>query len=125
MSNDNNPVNQAPYFPPYGYPYYVPQGDPAVQGAFPPQPVWYPQTAPGALPPGYFPPGYPMPGYPFPGNAVPQVPHHHGHHATPGVDWSTHAQGVVENVIGEQAGLLKNLNSAPSVQMTKSFGRGR
>ncbi len=115
MSNDNNPVNQAPYFPPYGYPYYVPQGEPAAQGAFPPppgwppQPAWYPQMAPGAVPPGYLPPGYPLPGYPFPGNAVPQGAHHHGHHAAPGMDWSAHAQGVVENVMGEQAGLLKSL----------------
>lgn len=134
MSNDNNPVNQAPYFPPYGYPYYVPQGDPAAQGAFPPPPGWppqpigYPQTAPGAVPPGYVPPGYLPPGYvwqgyPLPGSSVPQAPHHHGHHAAPGVDWSAHAQGVVENVMGEQAGLLKSLISTIGAD-DKEFWKG-
>ncbi|MBG6243870.1 hypothetical protein CS369_01610 [Candidatus Symbiopectobacterium sp. 'North America'] len=129
MSNDNNPVNQAPYFPPYGYLYYVPQGDSAAQGAFPPpqgwppQPAWYPQMAPGALPPGYLPPGYPLPGYLFPGNAMPQAAHHHGHHAAPGMDWSAQAQGVVENVMGEQAGLLKSLISTIGAD-DKEFWKG-
>lgn len=122
MSNENNPVNQAPYFPPYGYPYFVPQGDQgqnaaAPQPGWPPQPMWYPQPAPGYFPPGYFPPAAG-----FPPHMTPPPTGHH-HHAAPGLDWSAQAQGAVENIMGEQAGMLKNLISAVGVD-DKEFWKG-
>lgn len=54
---------------------------------------------------------------------MPQAAHHHGHHAAPGMDWSAQAQGVVENVMGEQAGLLKSLISTIGAD-DKEFWKG-
>lgn len=128
MSN-NNPNNQGmPYYPPYGYPYYPPMPaqdqaqaqQPQQQQApmgWPPQPFWYPQMP--AMP-GYPPTGYPMP--PQPMMAVP--PMHHCHHApVPGMDWSAQAQGMVEGMMGEQAGLLKNIISTIGAD-DKEFWKG-
>lgn len=119
MSNESNPVNQAPYYPPYGYPYFVPQGEPmqntaVPQSAWPPQPLWYPQMAPGYFPPGYFPSGA---GIPPQMMAPPHAGHHHS--AAPGMDWGTQ----VENIMGEQAGLLKGLISTLGAD-DKEFWKG-
>ncbi len=113
MSNENNTQNpNQPWFPPYGYPYYpqMPQQpQPQVaQPQMPPQgwpqqpPMMHPQMM-YAMMPGMMPVGYGMPQQPVHG--------HHHHHAAPmpGVDWSQHAQGMVEDMMGEQAGLLKNI----------------
>ncbi|MDN6115726.1 MAG: hypothetical protein L0I86_11235, partial [Enterobacterales bacterium] len=137
MSNDNNnPMNQgAPYYPPFGYPYYPPMPEMPQQPAqqmppqpqqppmgWPQQPVWYPHMMPG------FPPmGYPMPQQPMtpPQQAMPHPhhPHHHHHAAAPGFDWSSQAQGMVEGMMGEQAGLLKNIISTIGAD-DKEFWKG-
>ncbi|MDN6110473.1 MAG: YtxH domain-containing protein [Enterobacterales bacterium] len=138
MSNDNNnPMNQgAPYYPPFGYPYYPPmpemQQQPAQQMppqpqqppmGWPQQPVWYPHMMPG------FPPmGYPMPQQqpmmpPQQAMPHPHHPHHHHHAAAPGFDWSSQAQGMVEGMMGEQAGLLKNIISTIGAD-DKEFWKG-
>ncbi|RLM20089.1 hypothetical protein BIY29_15785 [Brenneria alni] len=113
MSNDNsNPVNHGgAYYPPFGYPYhpYYPPASPAPEAAAAPQqqpmhwpqpPVWYPQMMPGFPPPM----GYPMP----PQATTPPQPSHH-HPAQPAFDWNGQAQSMVENMMGEQAGILKNI----------------
>lgn len=123
--NNNNPTNQGnPYYPPYGYPYYPPMpGAPAPEQAqpqqppagWPQQPVWHPQMMPG-----YMPMGYPMPPQPM----MPPQGHHHCHHVPmPGMDWSAQAQGMVEGMMGEQAGLLKNIISTIGAD-DKEFWKG-
>lgn len=145
MSNDTQ--NQLPpYWPPYGYPMYPQPGmmpqqmqqpaDPAQQPqmaqmqmppqGWPQQPVW-----PGQMMPGYVPMGYPMPAQPMPQQPMmpPQGfphPHHHHHHHQPapaGFDWSNQAQGMVEDMMGEQAGMLKNIISMIGAD-DKEFWKG-
>lgn len=141
MSNDTQNPN-TPYWPPYGYPYYPPMGavpqqpqQPAEQApqpqmppqGWPQQPVW-----PGMMP-GYMPMGYAMP-QPMQMQMPPQPmmqpqamphPHHHHHHqsAPEGFDWSNQAQGMVEGMMGEQAGMLKNIISMIGAD-DKEFWKG-
>lgn len=126
MSNSDNNATPNPamgYYPPYGYPWYP--MPPAPQGMGWPQPPQFAQQPPQYPPqmmPGYPPAGYPMP--PQPG-AAPQQPYHHPHHhaAAQGPDWSHHAQNMVEGMMGEQAGLLKNIISSVGMD-DKEFWKG-
>jgi len=69
--------------------------------------------------------GYPMPPQPM----MPQQPvmppqgHQHCHQPAPGFDWSQHAQGMVEEMMGEQAGMLKNIVSMIGID-DKEFWKG-
>lgn len=145
MSNETQ--NQMPpYWPPYGYPMYPQQpgmmqqpADPAQQPADPAQQPQMAQMPPQGWPqqpvwPGQMMPGY-MPGYAMPPQMPPQPmmppqgfahPHHHHHHHQPmpaGVDWSHQAQGMVEEMMGEQAGMLKNIISMIGAD-DKEFWKG-
>ncbi|MGL4859101.1 MAG: hypothetical protein ACRC5A_05060 [Enterobacteriaceae bacterium] len=121
MSNnqDNEQINPwAGWYPPPGhggYPpppgYAMPYGAPGGQA---PMPVWphplppYPPACYGYPP--HLPPPHPYQTYYYPQNSpgAEKHPHEHPHHPHP-IDWSSHAQEMVENMMGEQAGLLKKI----------------
>ncbi|KAA8998095.1 hypothetical protein FJU30_16895 [Affinibrenneria salicis] len=127
MSNQEQPQNTA--YPWYGYPYGMPP--------VPPQPAA--QTAPNYAPPvGAPPPPFMWPPYPgyampwYPGAPVPPPPawpgqasHHHHSHAPSPADAGLYqqAQGMVEELMGEQSGIFKHLLSTLGVD-DKEFWKG-
>ncbi|PWC11117.1 hypothetical protein B4923_14580 [Brenneria roseae subsp. americana] len=120
MSNDNNnPVNPGgAYYPPFGYPYYPPAPAPAPEAAPPQQPAYWPH------PPMWYPqmmPGFPPMGYPMPPQAMAAA--QPSHHAQPAFDWNQQAQSMVENMMGEQAGILKNIIGTVGMD-DKEFWKG-
>ncbi|WP_228350946.1 MULTISPECIES: YtxH domain-containing protein [Limnobaculum] len=109
-----------PPYGPYGYPYYPPypqqQGQPMPQQMmWPPHPpMWNPMC-------GQPPMGYPMP--PQYQQFPPQFQQPAPQQMAPGFDWSGQAQGMVEGLMGEQAGLFKNIISTIGVD-DKEFWKG-
>lgn len=125
MSNNSQPNPMPPYWTPYGYVYPQPSQQAPEQPQMPPMGWPQPPVWPGQMMPGYVPMGYPMPPQPM----MPQQPvmppqgHQHCHQPAPGFDWSQHAQGMVEEMMGEQAGMLKNIVSMIGID-DKEFWKG-
>lgn len=126
MSNNSQPTPMMPYWTPYGYVYPQPVAFPQPeqqQAPAQPQmpPMGYPQPPvwPGQMMPGQMPMGYPQPQQPM----MPPQGQHHCHQPAPGFDWSQHAQGMVEEMMGEQAGMLKNIVSMIGID-DKEFWKG-
>ncbi|QTF07609.1 hypothetical protein HC231_06480 [Brenneria izadpanahii] len=68
----------------------------------------------------------PQPGTPPQAMTPPPYPHHHHHPHTqpqPAFDWNSQAQNMVENMMGEQAGILKNIIGAIGMD-DKEFWKG-
>lgn len=110
---ENAPSQEMPPYGPYGYPYYPPYPpyppQPMMQQpGWPPCPsMWHPMY-------GRPPAGYDMP--PQPQFQQPGVP-------PQGFDWSGQAQGMVEGLMGDQAGLFKRIISTVGVD-DKEFWKG-
>lgn len=113
-SNDQEiPAYQGmPPYGPYGYPYYPPYPQPQMQ-----QPQM--QQMPPMMWPPYPPMWHPMHGQP----PMPQFQQPMAQQPAPGFDWSGQAQGMVEGLMGEQAGLFKNIISTIGVD-DKEFWKG-
>lgn len=101
-----------PPYGPYGYPYYPPYPQPQMQ-----------QPQMQQMPPIMWPPCPPM-WHPMYGQPpMPQFQQPMAQQPAPGFDWSGQAQGMVEGLMGEQAGLFKNIISTIGVD-DKEFWKG-
>lgn len=127
MANDNNPGGV--YYPPYFYPWYPGTPPEAAKNIPMPPPVmgYPPQMIPMYMPPQGYPHAPQMTSEAQQQFIAWQQAQHHlqqqAAQTAPGVDWNDKIQGVVEDMMGEQAGLLKNIINTIGVN-DKEFWKG-